>query len=217
MPGLNGERLRSNLDAVRRRIDQACRRAGRDPASVRLVVVTKSIPSELLPLLGEFGVKDVGENRAVEGLERLGRLAGFRRHMIGHLQGNKVRKALEWMDVFHALDRPALLGDLARHNKKVPVFVQVNVSGEAAKGGFRPEEAPEAVAQARGSLEVLGLMTMAPLEGEARPHFRRLRELGARLGVDQFSMGMTRDFEEAVEEGATTVRIGSAIFEGVLV
>ena len=97
------------------------------------------------------------------------------------------------------------------------MFVQVNVSGEASKGGFSPEEADAAVADARRTLEVVGLMTMAPEGVDARPHFRRLRELAARSGLEKLSMGMTQDFEVAVEEGATHVRVGTAIFEGVVV
>jgi PLP dependent protein len=210
-------RLRSNLEGVRARIAAACARAGRDPASVTLVVVTKSVPKELIPQLSGIGVTDIGENRAVEGLERVGGLGGFRRHMIGHLQTNKAAKALQWADAIHSADRASLIRELAKHQRKVPVFVQVNVSGEASKGGFAPEEAEAAVADARKALEVAGLMTMAPEGVDARPHFRRLRELAAKAGVPGLSMGMTQDFETAVEEGATHVRVGTAIFEGVLI
>lgn len=214
---MNLERLRSNLAEVRRRIADACRRSGRKPEDVALIVVTKYAPAEIIPALASEGVAEIGENRAVEGLERVGRLAQFRRHMIGQLQTNKVRKALQWADVLHSVDRPALVAELARHNKKIPVFVQVNVSGEESKAGYRPEEAEAAVAEARRSLEVAGLMTMAPEGADARPQFRRLRVLAERCGLAGLSMGMTQDFEAAVEEGATALRIGSAVFEGVLV
>lgn len=210
-------RLRSNLDAVRGRMAAACARAGRDPRSVTLVVVTKSVPRELIPQLSGLGVTDIGENRAVEGLERVGGLSGFRRHMIGHLQTNKAAKALQWADAIHSVDRASLVRELSRHQRKVPVFVQVNVSGEATKGGFPPEETEAAVAEARKALDVVGLMTMAPEGADARPHFRRLRELAARAGLRNLSMGMTQDFEAAVEEGATHVRVGTAIFDGVLI
>jgi pyridoxal phosphate enzyme (YggS family) len=213
----NLDRLRSNLDGVRARIGAACARAGRNPSSVTLVVVTKSIPKELIPQLSALGVTDIGENRAVEAVERVGGLGGFRRHMIGHLQTNKVAKALQWADAIHSVDRASLVRELSKANKKLPVFVQVNVSGEASKGGFTPEESEAAVAAARQSLDVVGLMTMAPEGVDARPHFRRLRELAARLGLEKLSMGMTQDFETAVEEGATHVRVGTAIFEGVLI
>ena len=215
MPDL--QRLRSNLDGIRQRIAAACARAKRDPAAVTLVVVTKSVPKELIPRLAEFGVTDIGENRPVEALDRVGGLGAFRRHMIGHLQTNKVGKTLQWADLIHSVDRTSLLRELAKGNKKVPIFVQINVSGEASKGGFPPEESEAAVAEARRSLEVLGLMTMAPEGADARPHFRRLRELAGRSGLEKLSMGMTQDFEIAVEEGATHVRVGTAVFDGVLV
>ena len=212
---MDADRLRRNVEDVRRRIAEACARAGRDPASVTLVVVTKTAPAEALPLLASAGVADIGENRPVEGLRRIGGLAGFRRHMVGHVQTNKVKKLLQWADVVHSVDRPKLVEELARQEKRPPVYVQVNVSGEAAKGGFRPEEVEPAVDAARRSLDVQGLMTMAPEGGDARPVFRRLRELAGRCGLAGLSMGMTQDFEVAVEEGATCVRVGTAVFEGV--
>jgi hypothetical protein len=212
---MDADRLKRNLEDVRRRIREACARAGRDPAGVALIVVTKSAPPEAFPALASLGVGDIGENRPIEGLERVGGLSGFRRHMIGHVQTNKVKKVLAWADVLHSVDRPALVDELARHNKKLPAYVQINVSGEGTKGGFRPEEAEAAAAAARKAVDLVGLMTMAPAGADARPVFRRLRELAARCGVAGLSMGMTQDFEAAVEEGATCVRIGSAIFEGV--
>jgi len=214
---LDAARLQANLLRVRERIAAACDRARRDPASVTLVVVTKSMPADILPRLAELGVTDLGENRAVEGLERVGSLRGCRRHMIGHLQTNKVGKMLQWAEVLHSLDRSSLIRELAKHNKRPPSFVQVNVSGEASKGGFRPEEMEGALAQCRGVVELLGLMTMAPEGADARPHFRRLRELAERHGLRGLSMGMSQDFEAGVEEGATHVRVGTAIFEGVLI
>jgi hypothetical protein len=211
------DRLRANLEGVRGRIAAACARAKRDPASATLIVVTKSVPKELISRLAELGVKDIGENRPVEGLDRVGPRAGFRRHMIGHLQTNKLGKALQWADVIHSVDRASLLRELAKSNKRPPVFVQINVSVEASKGGYRPEEAEAAVAEAKRSLEVLGLMTMAPEGEDARPHFRGLRELAGRCGLPGLSMGMSQDYEVAVEEGATHVRVGTAIFQGVQV
>ena len=191
----------------------ACLR--RDPATVTLIVVTKSAPAEILPRLAEFGVTDIGENRPMEALERVGKLTGYRRHMIGHLQTNKVAKALAWAEVIHSVDRDSLAAELRRQQKRVPVFVQINVSGETSKGGYGPAQAEEAVARARQGLDVVGLMTMAPEGVDARPHFRALRDLAARVKLVQLSMGMTQDFEIAVEEGATHVRVGTAVFEGV--
>jgi pyridoxal phosphate enzyme (YggS family) len=212
---VNIDRLRSNLEGVRRRIGEACARVRRDPASVTLIVVTKSAAAEILPRLAELGVTDIGENRPVEALARVGSLLGVRRHMIGHLQTNKVAKVLAWADVIHSVDRDSVAGELRKHAKRVPVFVQINVSGETSKGGYAPSEAEAAVARARQGLEAVGLMTMAPEGEDARPHFRALRELAARTGLRQLSMGMTQDFEVAVEEGATHVRVGTAVFEGV--
>ncbi len=212
---MNLSRLRDNLENVRRRIAGACARAKRDPSAVTLIVVTKSAAAEILPRLAEFGVTDIGENRPVEALARVGTLTGFRRHMIGHLQTNKVAKALAWAEVIHSVDRDSVAAELLRHKKRIPLFVQVNVSGEASKGGYGPAEVERAVAQARQGLDVVGLMTMAPEGVDARPHFRTLRELAGRAGLSQLSMGMTQDFEVAVEEGATHVRVGTAVFEGV--
>lgn len=214
---MNLARLQSNLDGIRARIASACARAKRDPSSVTLIVVTKSVPPEVIPPLAQMGVTDIGENRPVEALARVGGLKGFRRHMIGHLQTNKLNKTLAWADVIHSVDRPSLLGELAKNPKRVPVFVQINVSGEASKGGYGPAEAEGAVAEARKSLDVLGLMTMAPEGEDARPHFRRLRELAARTGLSGLSMGMSQDFEAGIEEGATHIRVGTAIFEGVVI
>jgi len=213
---VNLGRLRSNLEGIRLRIRESCRRAGRRPEEVALIVVTKSVPPEAIPTLAAEGVSEIGENRAVEGLERVGGLRQFRRHMIGQLQTNKVKKALRWAEVLHSVDREALVEELERCRARIPVYVQVNVSGEPSKAGWRPEEAAAAVARARRTLDVAGLMTMAPEGGDARPQFRRLRELAERCGVPGLSMGMSQDFEAGVEEGATAVRIGSAVFEGVL-
>jgi pyridoxal phosphate enzyme (YggS family) len=214
---LDGARLRANLEGVFRRIEGACRRAKRDPAAVTLVAVTKTLPGELIPGLAEAGVREIGENRAVEGLARVGGLTGFRRHLIGHLQTNKVRKALEWADVLHSMDRDGLAEALAKAGAKLPVFVQVNVSGEATKGGYAPSALPGALERARKALDVRGLMTMAPAGADARPVFRELRRLAESAGLGGLSMGMSQDFEAAVEEGATHVRVGTALFEGVLV
>lgn len=210
-------RVRENLDGVRRRLEAACRRAGRPAGEITLVVVTKTIPGEQISRLAELGVTDVGENRPVEGGERLAGTRGLRRHLIGHLQTNKVRKALAWADVLHSVDRPGLVEALAAAKAPQPCYVQVNVSGEASKGGFRPEELKGALEIAGKSLKIEGLMTMAPEGTDARPHFRRLRELAAAAGLRGLSMGMSQDFEAAVEEGATLVRVGSAIFEGAQV
>jgi hypothetical protein len=215
-------RVRENLQHVRDRIEAACRRSGRKSSEITLVAVTKSAdPGEVEAIL-ELGVRDLGESRAVEGSARAARTApDVRWHFIGHLQTNKAKRVVEAFQFVHSVDRFALAEDLekrcAARNSTLPVFVQVNVSGEATKGGFPPDEAEGAVARIKldsPHLRVLGLMTMAP-EGppeSARPHFRKLRELAAACGVAGLSMGMTGDFEVAVEEGATHIRVGTALF-----
>lgn len=210
----------ARIDEVRRRIEAAARRAGRDPQEVRLVAVTKTLPSGAIPALATLGIADIGENRILQGLDRRRAVpVPFRWHMIGHVQTNKIAKMLEWADVLHSLDRAALAEELERRlavsGRRLPCYVQVNVSGEATKGGFRPEEVVPAVAAIRARaphLVLEGLMTMAPESGDARPHFRKLRGLAEQCGLAGLSMGMSRDFESAIEEGATVVRVGSALF-----
>ncbi len=210
------------LAEVRRRIEAAALRARRDPESIRLVAVTKSLPREEIAPLAALGISDIGENRILEGADRR-RIVGssFRWHMIGHVQTNKVKRLLEWVDVLHSLDRISLAEELEKHlaqtPRKLPSFVQVNVSGEATKGGFAAGETPEAVTLFRRDfphLDIVGLMTMAPEGADARPHFRRLSGLAEQCGLAQLSMGMSQDYEIAVEEGASVLRIGSALFSG---
>ena len=223
------EGLSARLQAVRDRIARACQRAGRPVSSVRLVAVTKLVPVELIREALQFGVTEVGENRVQEALDKRRQLAGAaaRWHLIGHLQRNKARPAAELFDVVHSIDTSALAGELDRRaqdaGRRIEVFIQVNVSGEASKHGCRPEKVPE-LAEAVvgcGALALKGLMTIPPLEEDpeqARPHFRRLRELRDALAGRtarqplELSMGMSHDVEVAVEEGADLVRIGTAIF-----
>jgi hypothetical protein len=215
--------LRENLRRVRDRIEGACRRAGRRSEEVTLVAVTKSADDPAIEALIALGVRDLGENRAVEGAARAARLGeGVRWHFIGRLQTNKAKHVVERFHALHSLDRPDLAAELekrcAARNRKLPIFVQVNVSGETSKAGYPPERVVEEVAAIRAShpyLEVVGLMTMPPA-GEAesvRPHFRQLKELAAACGVKGLSMGMSGDFEAAIEEGATHIRVGTALFE----
>ena len=225
------EVLRRNLEAVRGRIAAACARAGRDPGEVTLVAVTKTVEPEIAGLLLDLGVADLGENRVAEA-ERKRAVLGDRGtwHMIGHLQRNKVKKALPLFSVIHSVDSIRLMDELSRRleeaGRTVEILLEVNVSGEEQKYGLRPGETKEAVRAARAhpGLVLRGLMTMAPYAPDpeaARPHFRALRELLASLRVeggdrfDRLSMGMSGDFEPAVEEGATHVRIGTALYEGL--
>lgn len=214
--------LRDNLARVRERISAACHRSGRDPSGVILVAVTKSAGDSDVEGLLDLGVRDLGESRAAQGAARALRYAdGVRWHFIGHLQTNKSAKVVGAFHVLHSMDRPALAEDLekrcASRAQPLPVFVQVNASGEATKGGFAPEATRDALARLRDRqphLQVAGLMTMAPAgpPESARPHFRRLRELARECGVPGLSMGMSDDFEVAIEEGATHIRVGTALF-----
>lgn len=229
--------IRANLIRVRERIAAAAARAGRDPAEVGLVVVTKTHPPETVRAAYACGVRDVGENRVHEALEKqatLADLTDLRWHMVGHVQRRKARDVVGRFVLVHSVDSVRLAQELDKRAAmagvpEVDVLLEVNVSGEPTKYGFRvvaPEdEGPflEAVAQiiALPRLRVHGLMTMAPLVADpegARPCFVALRRLRDRLtqefpGEDwsQLSMGMSNDFEVAVEEGATLVRIGTAI------
>jgi len=226
------ERLAANLACVRGRIALAASRAGRRPDDVTLIAVTKSVGPAQAAALARLGARDLGENRTDVLAEKRTALetAGVpaRWHMIGRLQTNKVRRALPSIDVLHSIDRPSLLDALAAELSKsdgppLPAFLEVNVAGETAKAGFAPADVATALAAARRipRLAVRGLMTMAPLSPDSessRPVFRRLRELrdeARRVGYLELldlSMGMSQDFEVAVEEGATHVRVGTALF-----
>lgn len=226
--------LERNLQEVRRRIAEAAARSGRTAQAVTLVAVTKTVDAGLARTLCELGVRDIGENRVQEARAKAVQLADcpIRWHMIGHLQTNKARPAVRLFSLIHSVDNPRLAQALQRRAQQdgleLPVLIEVNTSGEASKFGVPPEEAAElaAAVDACERLQLRGLMTMAPIveqAGEARPCFRRLRELRDHLNgslplrraLTELSMGMSQDYEVAVEEGATMVRIGSALFRGI--
>ena len=205
---------------------------GRPASSVTLVAVTKQVSAEVMRQAIGLGITDVGENRVQEARVKREALTGAaaRWHLIGHLQRNKAKLAAMLFDVVHSVDTPELAGELGRHaqasGRVRDALIQVNVSGEATKHGCRPEAAQRLAETvlATAGLRWRGLMTIAPVAQDAeqaRPHFRRLRELrdelAHALGADraalQLSMGMSQDFEVAIEEGADLVRIGSAIFQ----
>jgi pyridoxal phosphate enzyme (YggS family) len=230
---MNGDRLRENLDSVRDRIAAAARRAGREPDSVRLVAVTKRTPAEVIAALADLGAADLGENYPQELWRKADEVArpGVRWHLIGHLQSNKAKRTLPLVRLIHGVDSLKLLqtlDGLAAELADPPgVCLQVNTSGEASKHGWDGEAVladAEAIA-ACGRIPVVGLMTMAALGTDAesaRPAFARLRALRdaladrTGLALPELSMGMSGDFEAAVEEGATLVRVGSALFEDVV-
>ncbi len=212
----------ANLDEVRRRIEAACERAGRDPVAVRLIGASKTQPLERVLEAIEAGLTDIGENVVQEAVAKklaLGTDAPRAVwHMIGHLQSNKAKAAIEAFDIIQSVDSLRLAEALSRRaSGSVRVLLEVNVAGEASKFGFAPAEVGAAAAEVRGlpHLELMGLMTVAPVAPDpeaVRPVFRELRRLAVGNGLRELSMGMTEDFEVAVEEGATMIRIGRAIF-----
>ena len=233
--------IRDNLSSCRQRLDRAAEKSDRSPTDVTLLVVTKGVTPDRIEEAVAAGAALIGENRLQEALSKYDRVSRFARergiglgwHLVGHLQTNKAREAVRIFDVIHSVDSLRVAEAIEKHagrmDKVQEIFLEVNVSGEAAKYGFAAEE----VASAFGSmashrhLRVTGLMTVAPFVDDAeqvRPVFRRLREMRDALNKDleiksdvrHLSMGMTDDFEVAVEEGATIVRLGRAIFgEGI--
>ncbi|CAN5644302.1 YggS family pyridoxal phosphate-dependent enzyme [soil metagenome] len=229
---MNDGQIRENLESVRSRIAASALRSGRDPAEVRLVAVTKRRPREqVLPLI-EAGQVDLGENFPQELWKMVESFPdpAIRWHLIGHLQSNKAKRTLPLVRMVHGVDSLKLLhwlDDLASGLNDSPLAcLQVNTSSEASKHGWFPEALladAEAIAACR-ALPIVGLMTIAGYDTtpeEARPCFVRLRELRDALrertgmALNELSMGMSNDFEAAIEEGATVVRVGSALFEGI--
>ncbi|MGK2966193.1 MAG: YggS family pyridoxal phosphate-dependent enzyme [Tepidiformaceae bacterium] len=212
--------VESRLLAVRSRIVVAAERVGRDPSGVTLVGVTKGQPAAVLGEAIHAGLRDIGENRVQEAKAKraaLGETAdGARWHLVGHLQTNKVRAALGCFAILQAVDSARLMRAIREAAEgPLDVMVEVNVSGEATKYGVRPDEIEGVLAEAGGDVRVRGLMTVAPLVRDAeavRPVFRALRELQERHGMEWLSMGMSDDYEVAIEEGATHVRVGRALF-----
>jgi hypothetical protein len=219
--------LAANLNDVRQRLAAACARAGRDPASVALVTVSKGHPAEVVRAAADLGLCVFGENRVQEAKAKIGLCPGrLRWHLIGHLQSNKCRDAVHFFEMIQSVDSLALAREINKWAEKsaktMPVLIEVNVAGESSKFGYTPEKVLAELKElnALPKLELHGLMTVAPFAQEAekvRPVFRRLRELKGQceelLGAPlaQLSMGMSGDFEVAVEEGATMIRLGSAV------
>ncbi|MBA2733785.1 MAG: YggS family pyridoxal phosphate-dependent enzyme [Acidobacteria bacterium] len=226
------DELHERLAQVRHRIEASARRAGRDSAEIKLIAVSKTHSPEVVRQAIEAGASDLGENRvqeADEKIEVLGR-ESVRWHLIGHLQANKARRAVALFDVIHSLDSVSLASRLDRlceesERDVLPVLIQVDLGNEETKAGISEAELPELIKtiSACARLRLVGLMTLPPFADDpelVRPFFRRLRELrdalvarevfGANRG--ELSMGMSHDYEVAIEEGATLVRVGTAIF-----
>jgi hypothetical protein len=220
--------LAANLDSIQKCIAAACDRAGRDTDSVTLLAATKSQPPEVVQAAAKLGLIFFGENKVQEAKAKMPLCPGnLRWHMIGHLQSNKCRDAVELFEMIQSVDSLSLAQEIAKRAeqtvKTMPIMLEVNVAGEASKFGYPPEQllAELRAINALSRLEIQGLMTVPPWSPEAekvRPYFRRLRELKAEceqiLGAPllHLSMGMSGDFEIAIEEGATMVRIGTALF-----
>ena len=221
--------IADNLRAVRERVAAACQRASRSPDEVTIVGVSKMFTAAMVAEACRAGLADVGENRVQEAAAKIPAVQALggrpRWHLVGHLQTNKVKTALGLFDIIQSVDSLRLAELMSRHAERPPVrqpgpasvLLEVNVAGEATKFGFTPDETERALGQIARlpGLAVQGLMTVAPLAEnaeEVRPVFQELRRLRDALGLRHLSMGMTDDFEVAVEEGATIVRIGRAIF-----
>jgi len=229
---IDSSALRTRLDDVRARIARAAGRVGRDPATIRLVAVSKTFPADFVRAAADLGQIDFGENKVQEALPKMDQTSDLpiRWHLVGHLQSNKAKKAGRF-DVVHSVDSAALvsrLDEAARAaNRTIELLVQVDLAGETTKHGAREDEVA-GVFEAAGPLtavRLVGLMLLPPAVDDAelaRPFFRRLRDVRERLlargiaasALIELSMGMSHDFEVAVEEGATLVRVGTAIFGG---
>ena len=208
----------AGLTRVRERIAAACARSGRDPASVRLVAVSKTKPVEMLRAAQAAGQAIFGENYAQDLREKADALPGVEWHFIGALQTNKAKLVVGRAALIHTCDRVALAQELSKRAKSAGitqrVLLEVNIGREPQKAGALPEDVPALLEKilALPSLAPLGLMCIPPAEGDPRKHFRSLRQLGQGLGLPELSMGMSADYEIAIEEGATLVRVGTAIF-----
>ena len=216
-----------NLGEVRERIDKAARRSGRDAGSIRLVGIGKTMPAEVIREAVEAGLGDVGENRVQEARDKVPLLPDrIRWHLVGHLQGNKAAQAARLFQVVHSIDSTAILQRLERvtEGRTIDALVQVDLGGEESKFGVAEADL-DSILEAAGAcrwIAVRGLMILPPYDPDPermRPYFRRLRLLLEKarrvhpgLALEELSMGMTQDFEVAIEEGATMVRVGRALF-----
>ena len=212
--------LGERLQEVEERIQAAARRAGRPRPEITLIAVTKKFPAEVIRGAYSAGLRHFGENYVQEFETKaplLGDLAGAEFHLIGHLQSNKTRPAAELFQVIQTVDSEKLARRLDSMGRPVEVMIEVKLSAEESKAGAAPESLPGLIEAIHGcaNLRLTGLMTMPPWSEDAnvtRPYFGRLRELARRHGLAKLSMGMSHDFEAAIEEGATHIRVGTALF-----
>ncbi|HEX6956768.1 MAG TPA: YggS family pyridoxal phosphate-dependent enzyme [Ferrovibrio sp.] len=216
--------IAASLAAVREKIAAAAVEAKREPAAVTLIAVAKTFPAAAVQAALAAGQRHFGENRVQEGMTKYPalreRCPDLVLHLIGPLQTNKVKQAVAHFDVIHTLDRPKLAEELAkefaRSNRRLPCFIQVNTGEEPQKAGCAPQDADAFIRDCRDrlGLPVVGLMCIPPAEEEPAPHFALLNKIARRNGLGWLSMGMSGDYETAVQLGATHVRVGSAIFGG---
>jgi pyridoxal phosphate enzyme (YggS family) len=216
------DHIESNLRLIRQRIQNACLHAHRSAEEITLVAVTKTVDTSSINAAFDLGLRHFGENRIQEASPKIERLSqeklDINWHLIGHLQTNKARQAVSLFDIIESVDSVRLADIINKQaNRKIPVLLQVNVAGEITKSGFSVSEVEKAMEEIARlpNLEINGLMTIAPLvpdPEDIRYVFKRLKEIRDKLGLEHLSMGMTDDFEVAIEEGATIVRIGRAIF-----
>jgi hypothetical protein len=212
--------LRERLDRVEERIHTAADRAGRKRADIALIAVTKKFPAEVVREAYDLGLRIFGENyvQEFEGKHpALADLAGTEFHLIGHLQSNKARPAADLFQVIQTVDSEKLAGRLDGMSKPLEVMIEVKLSEEASKFGTPPEQLPKVIEAIRAcqNLKLTGLMTMPPWSDDpevTRPYFRRLAGLARQHGIEKLSMGMSHDLEAAIEEGATHIRVGTALF-----
>jgi PLP dependent protein len=212
--------LEQRLKDVRARMARAAETAKRDPASITLIAVTKVFPASAIQEAYELGLRDFGENYVQEFEEKFPAvcdLVDARFHLIGHLQSNKAKRAAEIFQCIQTVDSARLAGRLDSPGSGLDVMLEVKLSPEQSKSGASPEQLPELIDAVREcpNLRLLGLMTMPPWSDDpkiSRPYFRRLRELAALHELEALSMGMSHDLEAAIEEGATHIRVGTALF-----
>lgn len=222
--------LKENLQQVENRIAQACARAGRDRSEVTLIAVSKTKPVEMLQEVYDAGIRTFGENKVQEICEKYGKLpSDIKWHMIGHLQRNKVRQVIDKAALIHSVDSYRLAQEISvqaqKNNLQMPILIEVNIAQEESKFGISADETIQLVEEiaALPNLKIMGLMTIAPYVVDAeenRLYFRQIKQLSVdiknknidNVSMDILSMGMTGDYEVAIEEGATMVRVGTGIF-----
>ncbi|MBI3358660.1 MAG: YggS family pyridoxal phosphate-dependent enzyme [Nitrospirae bacterium] len=213
-----GNQIAHAVANVLRRIGEAAGRAGRDPQEITLVAVSKGVSQEAILAAANAGVTVFGENRVQEAIDKFSEMPSVSLHFLGSLQMNKVKKAVGFFDIIHSIDSIPLAEkveeEAMRQSLVQDVLIQVNIGEEATKGGVSVKDFPPLLmaVQKCSHLKLLGLMAIPPITTSPRPYFVRLRKLGIAFGLTRFSIGMSSDFEVAIEEGASWVRIGATIF-----